>query len=274
MHGARTKPQVVVCGYHITRWLGLLLLVVVFSACIGGGAAPIEQKSSRQATPAKVTSNNRTSRVARTHKPPAVYRVRAGDTLHAIAWRYHLDYRDIVRWNRLKNPNLILVGQKLRLIPPATGASGTAKKKTAKTKPTTTPKVKPRTPAAAIKPVRWQWPSTGRTTRRQAASGSLGIEIRGRQGQAVVAAAAGAVVYSGSGLRGYGELIIVKHNEVYLSAYAHSEKRLVSEGQRVKAGQKIATMGKSEAREVMLHFEIRKNGKTVDPFAYLPKRKK
>ena len=103
-------------------------------------------------------------------------------------------------------------------------------------------------------------------------TGNRGLEIRGQRGQEIKAAAAGAVVYSGSGLRGYGELIIIKHNDTFLSAYAHNESRLVEEGQRVKGGQLIARMGDSEAREVMLHFEIRRNGKSVDPLQYLPGR--
>lgn len=118
----------------------------------------------------------------------------------------------------------------------------------------------------------WVWPAEGAATHARGVAGTRGIEIRGEKGQDVKAAAAGKVVYSGSGLRGYGELIIIKHDETYLSAYAHNEARLVEEGQSVKSGQVIARMGNTEARETMLHFEIRRNGKSVDPYQYLPKR--
>jgi len=124
----------------------------------------------------------------------------------------------------------------------------------------------------AVSGVNWTWPASGKTRRAVAASGSEGLEIMGARGQPVVAAAAGQVVYSGNGLRGYGQLIIIKHNDTFLSAYAHNEKLLVTEGTRVNAGQQIAQMGNSEAPEVMLHFEIRKSGKAVSPLQFLPQR--
>ena len=120
--------------------------------------------------------------------------------------------------------------------------------------------------------VAWQWPTSGTSKPAKAASGAPGLDIKGNRGQTVVAAADGQVVYSGNGLRGYGQLIIVKHDETFLSAYAHNDKLLVGEGARVKAGQPIAHMGDTEAEEVMLHFEIRKNGIAVDPAQYLPAR--
>ena len=118
----------------------------------------------------------------------------------------------------------------------------------------------------------WRWPASGKTRPTVAATGAQGVDILGKRGQAVVAAADGQVVYSGSGLRGYGQLIIIKHNDSFLSAYAHNDKLLVSEGSKVKAGQQIAQMGDSEADEVMLHFEIRKGGKAVEPLQFLPSR--
>ena len=120
--------------------------------------------------------------------------------------------------------------------------------------------------------VAWQWPTSGAAKPAKAASGAAGLDIKGSRGQSVVAAADGQVVYSGNGLRGYGQLIIVKHDDTFLSAYAHNDKLLVGEGARVKAGQPIAHMGDTEADEVMLHFEIRKNGIAVDPAQYLPAR--
>ena len=130
----------------------------------------------------------------------------------------------------------------------------------------------PRDSARNAGGVAWQWPTSGASKRAKAASGAAGLDIRGERGQSVLAAADGQVVYSGNGLRGYGQLIIVKHNDTFLSAYAHNDKLLVSEGARVKAGQAIAHMGDTEADEVMLHFEIRKAGVAVDPTQYLPAR--
>lgn len=118
----------------------------------------------------------------------------------------------------------------------------------------------------------WRWPARGEVQAASSALGSKGIEILGRRADPVVAAASGTVVYSGSGLRGYGRLIIIQHNEDYLSAYAHNDKLLVNEGATVKSGQRIADMGDSDAKRVMLHFEIRKDGKAVKPLQYLPRR--
>lgn len=120
--------------------------------------------------------------------------------------------------------------------------------------------------------VRWMWPAQGKVSAADAGSVTKGIDIRGARGQAVKAAAGGTVVYSGSGLRGYGELIIIQHNDTFLSAYAHNEARLVQEGRHVDAGETIARMGNSDTTDVMLHFEIRRNGKAVDPLQYLPNR--
>jgi lipoprotein NlpD len=125
----------------------------------------------------------------------------------------------------------------------------------------------------AATPLKWTWPATGGV--KTAASpliGNRGLEIRGKRGDPVRAAADGQVVYSGSGLRGYGQLIIIKHNDIFLSAYAHNEKLLAAEGANVKAGQEIAEMGDSETKDVMLHFEIRRDGKAVEPLKYLPQR--
>lgn len=124
------------------------------------------------------------------------------------------------------------------------------------------------------KNIRWRWPTSGRVVRRfsEAGGGKPGIDIRGRPGQAVKATADGKVVYSGNGLKGYGELVIIKHNETFLSAYAHNRKRVVKEGAIVRGGQKIAELGNTGTSVPVLHFEIRKNGKPVDPLKYLPKK--
>ena len=148
--------------------------------------------------------------------------------------------------------------------------------KTVDSKPEPKVEVKPEagsTPAA-VGPddVSWVWPTSGKLIAPYSESGSKGLDFAGKAGDPVLAAAEGKVVYAGAGLRGYGELVIVKHNATYLSAYAHNRKILVKEGQQVSRGQKIAEMGNTDADSVKLHFEIRKQGKPVDPAQYLPKR--
>jgi len=194
---------------------------------------------------------------------PAWYVVRSGDTLFSIAWRHDLDYQDVARWNRMGPPYLIRPGDKVRLYPPPSSTS--------------TARARSRSPSPSSAPARmtggWIWPTQGRMIRGFSPSrGSKGIDIAGKLGQPVIAAAAGRVVYQGSGLPGYGRLIIIKHDEVYLSAYAHNEKILVKEGQAVRGGQTIATLGATEADRPTLHFQIRRHGAPVDPLRYLPKR--
>ena len=211
------------------------------------------------------------------------YRVRQGDTLYAIAWRYRLDYQDLARWNGIPPPYRIYPEQRLLLVDPQTlpsdwrPASTTAKSQQKRTTP-------PAATGSAAKaarskqpsqieqppPSQFHWPTAGAVTQKFAAT--KGINIAGKFGQPVFASAAGKVVYSGNGLIGYGPLLIIKHNDTYLSAYAHNSKLLVREGEQVKLGQKIAEMGETDQNIVQLHFEIRKQGKPVDPLKYLPKR--
>jgi lipoprotein NlpD len=203
-----------------------------------------------------------TSRSRSAATPPAsgYYIVRAGDTLYSIASRFGLDYRAVARWNQLGDGSLIYPGQRLRLVP-----DGHA----------------PRLPAAAPDPatdlpvVDWRWPAEGPVLASfgQSRKTASGIHIGGELGQPVRAAAAGEVVYAGSGLQGYGNLLIVRHNATYLSAYGYNEKLLAQEGQHVAAGQPIASLGLGPARRPLLHFEVRRNGEPVDPLAYLPARR-
>lgn len=203
------------------------------------------------------------------------YVVQSGDTLYKIAWRYGLDYRDIAQWNELHSVDLIRAGQTLRLSPPDGWSKG-SRPKTTVASGSSTPKRQSRAPvrSSAPAPSAWRWPTDGELVSKfgQGALGGNGIDIAGRAGQPVVAAAGGQVVYSGSGLIGYGQLIIVKHNDAYLSAYGHNRELSVSEGDRVSAGQTIAHMGDGPGRQPALHFEIRRNGKPVDPLGYLPGR--
>ena len=246
------------------------------------------------------------------------YHVHRGDTLHTIAWRFNLDVRDLVAWNRLKPPYTIYPHQRLVLSPPPGYTPPVAKKhtrprQTVVARPTITPPrqaqpAKPQLPthpargvamqqppkrqtpdggnktkvAKAVsaekgsKPrkLRWRWPLNGQLVQRYNATipGHQGIRIQGRNGQAVVATEAGTVVYSGNGLKGYREMIIIQHSPAFLSAYAQNRKRLVSEGDKVRRGQKIAELGDPHTNAPELHFELRLDGKPVDPLAYLGSR--
>jgi len=202
--------------------------------------------------------------------------VRRGDTLFRIASDHGISTLDLAMWNDIPPPYVIHPGQRLRLYPQ--GARETAPRPAPSTStkpvavPTRPPAPVPSTPVAS--PVAWHWPADGQIVGRYVAGEPTrqGIDIAGSAGSAVRAAGDGVVVYSGSGLVGYGELIIVKHNDAWLSAYGHNRTRLVNEGQLVKAGQQIAEMGRTGAARDMLHFEIRYSGKPVDPLQYLPKR--
>jgi lipoprotein NlpD len=223
------------------------------------------------------------------------YRVQRGDTLYSIAWRAGRDFRSLARWNRISAPYTIYPGQVLTLVPQSRSAASRSasqqrSRSTAATrsqpapppaKPASTPsaqsKAKPAprpAPAAAAGPLRWKWPATGALLSSYSAKDPTrkGIKIGGRPGQPVHAAEGGRVVYSGSGLIGYGQLIIIKHNDNYLSAYGHNAKLLVKEGEQVARGKHIADMGRSNEGKTMLHFEIRRDGRPVDPLALLPRQ--
>jgi len=225
---------------------------------------------------------------------PRYHQVKAGETLYSISWMYGLDYKDLIRWNRVPRPYSIYPAQ--RLVLKAWLAKKTPKKRKVINR---TKKTYPRKHAKTIAKIkaplrkkykkqvvkrkvksqfstvkRWIWPTRGRVIKRFSArdSGKKGISIEGRAGQAVLAAASGKVVYSGQGLIRYGKLIIIKHNDTYLSAYAHNRRLLVKEGQFVKQGKRIAEMGNTGTRKTILHFEIRKNGKSVNPLIYIGRR--
>jgi lipoprotein NlpD len=208
------------------------------------------------------------------------YTIRRGDTLYSIAFMYGYDHRQLARWNGIRPPYNIYVGKKLRLTPPpkkpsTSPASSQAptknKKATTATKKSSVASTQK--PQPTNKQLRWRWPTRGRIVESFDAKvpGKSGIDISGKSGQPVYAAERGSVVYAGSGLRGYGKLIILKHNSTYFSAYAHNSRIRVKEDQSVKKGQQIADMGSSGANRTMLHFEIRRNGVPVNPLKYLPK---
>jgi lipoprotein NlpD len=194
------------------------------------------------------------------------YTVKRGDTLSAIAGRHKLDWQDLARWNGIGRDYVIYPGQVLKLYPsrgraPARSNSVSPARQTA------------RAPAPKIVPVQWQWPVNGGTaTLTSRPNGGQGLTVSGRLGDEIHAAAAGRVVYTGSGMLGYGQLVIVKHNETFLSAYGHTQSVAVHEGDAVAAGQRIATMGAGPQGDAMLYFEIRINGTPGNPLSFLPRR--
>ena len=204
--------------------------------------------------------------------------VRSGETLFKIAWRYGKDHRDLARWNGLGDGSLIYPGQVIRLEPPPGYAARNERPAAAgNPRPRSQPqkRAEPALPELPTEPSpEWRWPASGRVaTEFGARPGTgTGLLIEGARGDAIVAAAPGTVVYSGSGLIGYGQLIILRHNDTYLSAYGHNASLLVKEGEIVSRGQRIATMGEGPGREPRLHFEIRRNGQPVDPRQFLPAR--
>ncbi|RMW98076.1 peptidoglycan DD-metalloendopeptidase family protein [Pseudoxanthomonas spadix] len=202
--------------------------------------------------------------------------VQRGQTLYRIATDNGIVPSDLAAWNGLAPPYTIYPGQSLKLYPPGGAAArGSAGTSVASGRAASASASGTAAAAAPIKSdIKWRWPADGQLVGRFVAGDATnqGVDIAGHGGDAVRAAADGVVVYSGAGLVGYGELIIVKHSEAWLSAYGHNRKRLVNEGQNVKAGQQIAEMGRSGASRDMLHFEIRYNGKPVDPLGYLPAR--
>ena len=203
-----------------------------------------------------------------TPERPATYTVKRGDTLYSIAWRHRLEYRDLARWNGVGRDYVIYPGQKLRLYPP----SGRVARAAPANERPRAPRAQPTRPAAGPA-VRWQWPvSGGAATLTNRPNGGHGLTITGRLGDEIRSAGAGRVVYTGSGLLGYGQLVIIKHNETYLSAYGHTESVAIREGEAVKAGQRIATMGAGPRGSPMLYFEIRVNGEPNNPLVLLPQR--
>jgi lipoprotein NlpD len=315
----------------MNMWHRLALLLLPFlAACASTAPAPVEERGAAATQPA----------AAAVAPAAGYYVVKKGDTLYSIALDHGHDYKDLAAWNNLDNPNMIKVGQQLRVAPTeAAGAvaetkpvaiggavegkslegAGAAKPAPAAVSSNTdTLKREPRggtiaysdqalaqaqamaggpaapKPAAAAPAdksappvaaaavggedaVDWAWPAKGQVIAPFVDAGpgqqsNKGIDLAGKAGDSVLAAGAGKVVYVGGGLRGYGNLVIVRHNASYLSAYAHNSRILVKEGQSVAKGQKIAEIGSSDADRPELHFEIRHQGKPVDPTKYLPPR--
>jgi lipoprotein NlpD len=291
--------------YRGTGWnkiFALLLASALLTGCASDGQrAPVYEIAEAQKNAAMANKSTREK-----DWRPKSYIVQKGDTLFSIAFNYGFDYHELAEMNGIKNPSVISIGQEIHLRP--TKAKPTAPVARVEAKPIEIlvkdqPKLakypysdtaiaeidkvqqqitkvylsKPVSQADASDDVdeeptmEWILPTQGRViTQFSESDNRKGIDIAGKLGQPVMASANGKVVYSGSGLRGYGKLIIIKHNNTYLSAYAHNSKILVKEGQSVSRGQKIAEMGKTDARQVELHFEVRRYGKPVDPAKYVP----
>lgn len=285
------------------RLVALAALAVVGVAMVGCSSksinhAPVEDRGASTGKPPAVVMDSTTAPVKQppgfeNAGKPGYYTVKPGDTLIRIGLDHGQGAKDIARWNSVANPNLIEVGQVLRIIPPVAVTAGVV------AKPVTQATVVPvtsglaavapdkqtvtatgvATPASAAAPVAtseddigWIWPTAGTVLAGFDEVKNKGLDIGGAAGDPVVAAADGKVVYVGAGLRGYGNLIILKHNNTYLTAYAHNKTLLIKEDQSVRKGQKIAEMGNSDADRVKLHFEVRRQGKPVDPAKYLPAR--
>jgi lipoprotein NlpD len=280
-------------------WLaGACVALLVLAGC--GSApvnrAPVEDRGSSVSKPSTV-QDPRTQAVK---QPPGFenagkagyYTVKPGDTLTRIGLETGQGPKDLARWNAIDNPNLIEVGQVLRVVPPAADTVAVAKPVATSSTTTTALPAAGAASSAASAPAKaasapavtapvavsgedelaWIWPGNGPVVAGFDEVKNKGLDIGGNAGDPVLAAGEGKVVYAGAGLRGYGNLIILKHNNTYLTAYAHNQTLLVKEDQTVKKGQKIAEMGNSDADRVKLHFEVRRQGKPVDPVKYLPAR--
>ena len=297
--------------------LMLVMLLPVIGGCASHAPAPVEDRASAPAAAKAAVA------AAAADSRGVYYTVKKGDTLYSIALDNGHDYRDVAVWNNLDNPNLIKIGQQLRVTPPDNGTpvavpkpvtsnapeelkpaaasagsntetlkrepkggklaysdealakarKGEASEKPAEAKPEARPEPRPaEKPVAATDDVDWMWPASGKLIAPFADGTSKGLDIAGKAGDPVLAAAAGVVSYVGANLRGYGNLVVLRHNATYLSVYGHNSKILVKEKQAVSKGQKIAEIGSTDAESPRLHFEIRRQGKPADPQKFLPAR--
>ena len=289
-----------------SKWLGALVLATTLMVgCTSTpNRAPVEDRNAGAKPPVVATAPVPALVPVETAKPlpgaensgkAGYYTVKPGDTLIRIGLENGQNWKDLVKWNALDNPNIIEVGQVLRVVAPGVDANAASSKPITSAKVETKPlDPKASAPAASgVAPsaappvavatqspgpkdgdddVNWAWPAAGSVIAPFDEGKVKGLVIGGKAGDPVLAAADGRVVYAGSGLRGYGNLIILKHNNTYLTAYAHNQTLLVKEDQSVRRGQKIAEMGSTDADGVKLHFEIRKQGKPIDPARLLPPR--
>jgi lipoprotein NlpD len=292
------------------------VLVMVLAGCASPGRkAPVEERSVAAKPPVAAAAAAPAPEAAPVQAPaplpgaenagkPGYYTIKPGDTLLRVSLEHGQNWRDLVRWNNIENPNVLEVGQVLRVLPPANETvtaravpnAGRVETRPLEPRPAASaaaPSISAAAPAAAAPPpssppppaaepastgreggeeIVWIWPAAGAVVAGFDEGRNKGLTIAGKAGDPVVAASDGRVVYAGSSLRGYGNLVIVKHSELFLTAYAHNQVLLVKDDQIVRRGQKIAEMGSSDAERVQLHFEIRRQGKPVDPAKLLPPR--
>ena len=264
---------------------------------VGGAGKPVASIGSAAGTTVGVPTDIKPLPGAENAGKPGYYTIKPGDTLIRIALENGQNWRDLVKWNALDKPNVIEVGQVLRVVAPGADVGAVNARPVVSAKAETRPldaksaaaasaplaaataSAAASTASTAVSPMResddepnWGWPAAGAVSAGFDEQRNKGLAFSGRAGDPVVAAADGRVVYAGSGLRGYGNLVIIKHNATYLTAYAHNQTLLVKEDQAVRKGQKIAEMGSTDADQVKLHFEVRKQGKPIDPAKLLPSR--
>ncbi len=254
---------------QIATYVSIIAICVVMTGCI----------SSREFISTE-------EKFSETKKATGFHIVEKGDTLFSIAWTYGWDYHKLASTNSIAKPYIIYAGQKIDIENPPlykksanVSSAGKSSKRTPKqekpaTRPAKTSHTAPIKPSLSAK-TGWKWPVKGKVIDGFSTKipKNKGIDIAGKKGESVNAAAAGTVVYAGKGLRGYGNLVIIKHDAKFLSAYAHTSRILVREKEKIKAGQIIAEIGSTGTNRVKLHFEIRKNGRPVDPLQFLPKRR-
>ena len=290
---------------NVSRGLGVWSATVLAGLVLAGcgtrlNRAPVEDRGTASSSAQPTAVDPKLLPGAENAGKPGYYSVKPGDTLIRIGLETGQSWKDIARWSNLDNANLIEVGQVLRVVPPVTAAASPSSVRSVPgsvaasgaSKAPATPiatangasEVISPTPTAAPAPAPapamssndeqpgFIWPASGTLLAGFDEARNKGFDISGKAGDPVLAAADGRVVYAGAGLRGYGNLIILKHNNIFLTAYAHNQTLLVKEDQSVRRGQKIAEMGSSDADRVKLHFEVRRQGKPVDPARYLPSR--
>jgi len=284
--------------YFYSKNLLYLLIFILLHACAGGGIAPVSNRNEVKdsspsiSKPSEKKESKIPKKTVKTHKRVVknnkdCHIVAKGDTLYSIAWRYNYDYRELADWNNIQTPYVIYLGKNICFKPIGEKKDKELKSQRNRNKDidkkhiqknrelqadsSTEDKVSSKNlPAGKIK---WFWPTKGKIVKSNSPTSKKGVDISGSLGQSVKSAAEGKIVYSGSGLVGYGKLIIIKHNDKFLSAYAYNSKLLVNEGDVVKAGQKISEMGQDHAGRNILHFEIRLDGKPVNPLKHLPKNR-
>lgn len=287
-------------GRYRSRWAVALVAAALLGGCTVTSTrqAPVAERSPSTAEKPPAAPSATKPAAPRAPSADGTYLVQPGDTLFSIASAFGRDVKDLARWNNIDDPARIRVGQTLRVVPPSNDTAAVLPV-TPTTPAVTKPLDGPATaapgtvPPAAVEPsaapgplasipeakapaaapsADWIWPVNGKVIDKFDEKRNKGIAIAGKEGDPVVASADGQVVYRGSGLRGYGNLVILKHDDDFISAYAHNRQILVEQGQMVKRGQRIAELGRSDTTQPKLHFEIRRQGKPVDPLAYLPPR--